>query len=205
MSNNRFNRAKIDHLSRSLERLSIYDGQGKINVLQISARADYAKILGDLNIETIEKKIKELKAYEKECSESGNLEEAENATKQINELLEKQIFLENLGIIEKNQHEFEVLKQMNDIQIQEFDEKWDRIINGLTESSKKIEQDLLLHHQKERQTMELEMEKIETPRAKLSSDLLNKKERLKHLIKAKRYGEARIIKSTIEQKEAEEI
>lgn len=99
-----------------------------------------------MDIDTIEEKIRQLKEYEKQCSDSGDLEEAEKATSQINELLEKEILLENLGIIEKNQREFEELKIMNDMQISEFNHSWDNIINSLTESSKRIEEDLLIQH-----------------------------------------------------------
>ena len=31
--NNRFNKDKIDHLNKSLERLSIYAGNGKVQIL----------------------------------------------------------------------------------------------------------------------------------------------------------------------------
>lgn len=203
--NKKFDKANIDYLTKSLERLSIYDGQGKVHILQISPKADYAKILGDLNQDIIEEKIRELKLYEKECSENGDLEEAENATEQINQLLEKQILLENLGIIEKNQYEFEKLKNLNDTQIAEFNEKWDGIILKLTEYSKGLEEELLAHHEQERSKMEAEIEKIETPKAKLSSDLLNKKEQLRHLIKGKRYGQARLLKAEIEEMEETEI
>ena len=204
MSKAKFNKKNIDHLTKSLERLSIYDGHGKVHILQISPKADYAKILGDLDVDTIEEKIKQLKEYEKQCSEAGDLEEAEKATNQINELLEKEILLENLGIIEKNQREFEELKNMNDLQISEFNHDWDSIIKVLTESSKKIEEDLLLQHKREREKLEAEILKIETPKAKLSSDLLNKKVQLKHLIKGKRYGQARVLKATIEEMEVKE-
>lgn len=175
MSKAKFNKKNIDHLTKSLERLSIYDGHGKANILQISPKADYARILGDLDIDTIEEKIKQLKEYEKQCSDSGDLEEAEKATSQINELLEKEILLENLGIIEKNQREFEELKIMNDMQISEFNHSWDSIIKMLTDSSKRIEEDLLIQHQNEREKLEAEIQKIDMPQAKLSSDVLNKK------------------------------
>lgn len=138
----RFNKANIDHLTKSLERLSIYDGHGKVHILQISPKADYIRILGDLDLETISEKIRELKMIEYESSVIGNLEDAEKATNQINELREKEILLCNLGIIEKNQKEFEELKHMNDGQIAGFNEKWDSIIMELTDSSKKIEADL---------------------------------------------------------------
>ena len=53
----RFNKANIDYLTKSLERLSIYDGQGKVQVLQISPKADYAHLLEDLDIQKIEQKM----------------------------------------------------------------------------------------------------------------------------------------------------
>lgn len=52
---------------------------------------------------------KELKEYEKKSTEEGNLEEAEKATNEINDLLEKQILLVNLNIIEQNQREVLIL------------------------------------------------------------------------------------------------
>jgi hypothetical protein len=42
------------------------------------------------------------------------------------------------------------------------------------------------------------------PQAKLSSEVLNKKVQLKHLIKGKRYGQARDLKTEIEDKEEDE-
>lgn len=195
VSPKRFDKANIDYLTKSLERLSIFDTQGKVNLLQISPKADYAHMLEDLDIQKIEQRIKELRDYEKHCSDAGNLEEAENATNQINDLLEKEIFLANLEIIERNRQEFEKIKSMNDKQIADFNENWDSIITKLTVSSKKIEAELLEQHLKERQKLESEIQKIETPRPKLSSDLLNKKVQLRHLIKAKKYGAARILKA----------
>jgi hypothetical protein len=53
----RFNKANIDHLTKSLERLSIYDGHGKVHILQISPKADYIRILGDLDLDTIQEKM----------------------------------------------------------------------------------------------------------------------------------------------------
>lgn len=195
VSPKRFDKANIDYLTKSLERLSIFDTQGKVNLLQISPKADYAHLLEDLDIQKIEQRIKELKEYEKQCSDEGNLEEAEMATNQINDLLEKEIFLANLEIIQRNRQEFEKIKLMNDKQIADFNENWDSIIVKLTSSSKKIEEELLEQHLKERQKLENEIQKIETPKPKLSSDLLNKKVQLRYLIKGKKYGAARILKS----------
>ena len=84
---------------------------------------------------------------------------------------------------------------MNDKQIADFNEDWDSIILKLTTSSKKIEEELLEQHSKERQKLEAEIQKIETPHPKLSSELLNKQVQLRHLIKSKKYGAARILKA----------
>ena len=83
---------------------------------------------------------------------------------------------------------------MNDSQIAEFNENWDSIIMELTDSSKKIEEELLVQHTRERSKLETEIQKIETPAPKLSSDLLNKKVQLHHLIKGKKYARARVLK-----------
>ena len=93
----RISKANIDHMTKSLERLSIYDGHGKVHILQISPKADYMRILGNLDLDTIHEKIQELKSVEDHASCNGDLEEAERATNQINELREKEILLCNLG------------------------------------------------------------------------------------------------------------
>lgn len=90
---------------------------------------------------------------------------------------------------------------MNDKQIADFNEDWDSIILKLTTSSKKIEEELLEQHAKERQKLEVEIQKIETPNPKLSSELLNKQVQLRHLIKSKKYGAARILKAEIQEME----
>ena len=56
-----FKQANIDYLTKSLERVSIYDGRGKASVLQISPKADYLRILGDLNLETINEQMENQK------------------------------------------------------------------------------------------------------------------------------------------------
>ena len=106
---------------------------------------------------------------------------------------------------------------MNDHQIAQFNEKWDNIIMELTDSSKKIEADLLAQHEEERDKLDSEIERIETPNPKLSSELLNNKVKLQHLIKGKRYshnffpvkkqfryGIAKLMKDDIIIKEKEE-
>jgi len=125
----------------------------------------------------------------------GNLEEAERVTNEINEMLEKEILLANLNMIEQNQREFEQIKNMNDQRISKFNKEWDAIITSLTQSSKKIEEELLEQHQKEKQKLESGLQRMEIPEPKLSSELLNKRVRLRHLIKCKKYGPARILKA----------
>lgn len=200
----RFNKANIDFLTKSLERLSIYDGHGKVHVLQISPKANFHKILGDLNIEMIEEKIRQLKDVERKAAEDGRLEDAENATNEINELIEKEILLTNLEIVEKNQSEFLEIKNINDKQIAEFNQKWDAIIINLTNASKKIEDELLDQHAKEREKLETEIKRMETPPPKFTSELLNKKVQLRHLIKSKKYGAAKVLKAEIEEMERQE-
>ena len=68
------NKSHVDHLTKSLERLSIYDGHGKVQVFQISPKTDYLKILGDLDLETIEEKLNELKEEERQATTAGDLE-----------------------------------------------------------------------------------------------------------------------------------
>ena len=84
---------------------------------------------------------------------------------------------------------------MNDRHIADFNDNWDSIILKLTTSSKKIEEELLEQHSKERQKLETEIQRIETPSPKLSSELLNKQVQLRHLIKSKKYAAARILKA----------
>lgn len=138
---------------------------------------------------------KELKEEEKKCTDLGNLEDAERITGEINEMLEKEILLSNLNMIEQNKSEFESIKDMNDQRISKFNKEWDSIITSLTQSSKKIEEELLEQHQKEKQKLESGLQQMEIPEPKFSSDLLNRKVRLRHLIKCKKYGPAKILKA----------
>lgn len=47
-------RLNVDLLAKSLERLSIYDGQGKSKLLKIPTKVDFEKILGNLDLEKID-------------------------------------------------------------------------------------------------------------------------------------------------------
>lgn len=47
----------VDHLTKSLERLSIFDAKGKVKVLKLSPKTDFLKILGNLDLETIEAQV----------------------------------------------------------------------------------------------------------------------------------------------------
>jgi hypothetical protein len=47
----------IEQLTRSLERLSLYDGKGNKKNLQISPKQNFEKILGGLTLEDIDHKM----------------------------------------------------------------------------------------------------------------------------------------------------
>lgn len=47
-------RLNVEQLAKSLERLSIYDGQGKSKLLKIPQKVDFEKILGNLDLDKIE-------------------------------------------------------------------------------------------------------------------------------------------------------
>lgn len=51
------NPSLVDILTKSLERLSIYDGQGKARMLQVSSKADFLKIIGGLNLSEIQDRM----------------------------------------------------------------------------------------------------------------------------------------------------
>jgi hypothetical protein len=51
------NRLNVDLLAKSLERLSIYDGQGKSKLLKIPAKVDFERILCNLDLEKIDTRM----------------------------------------------------------------------------------------------------------------------------------------------------
>lgn len=91
-------------------------------------------------------------------------------------------------------NKFDELKQLNEDQINEFNERWDTIIYDLTEDSKKIENDLRDQHEAERKKLEEEILKQQIPPVKYSSDLLNNQFKLDQLIRNKKYQTGKLLK-----------
>ena len=50
-------RKNVEQLTRSLERLSLYDGKGKKRKLAISPKQNFEKILGGLTMEDIDNRM----------------------------------------------------------------------------------------------------------------------------------------------------
>ncbi len=51
------NHSKFNVLTKSLERLSIYDGRGKVKILQLSSKAEFLNAIGDLDLDEIEARM----------------------------------------------------------------------------------------------------------------------------------------------------
>ena len=100
---------------------------------------------------------KQLQEEEKEAIENVDLEKAESASLQIKEMREKEILLKNFLKIEQNQKEFEELKVSNEEQINDFNHKWEGIIEELEDYSRKIEAAMAEQHQQEREQLESEL------------------------------------------------
>lgn len=197
-------RNAFDQLTKSLEKLSIYDGKGKTKMLQVSAKSDFERILGDLKIEDVAQKLDELSMKEQQAIEADQLEEAQRFNEEIKELREKEILLKNFIIIEKNQKAFEDLRKFNEKQISEFNNRWENLIYEISEYSKRIEKDLMEQHSLERSRLEEGIAKVQMPQTKFSADLLNEKYKLKQLVKAKKFEEARELKMNIGIREEKE-
>lgn len=75
----------------------------------------------------------------------------------------------------------------------------------MSETSKKIEDDLQNQHEQEMYILEEEIEAAGEPPIKFSADLLNKKFRLTQLIKIKKYTEAKLFKEELNQQEEREL
>lgn len=60
--------------------------------------------------------------------QSGDLDNANKISQELSEFREKEMILKNYLIIERNQLTYENLKNQNENQIKEFNEKWDEII-----------------------------------------------------------------------------
>lgn len=204
--NQNLQRSHLDHLTKSLEKLSMYDN-GNRRAIQAAAKIDIQKILGDLNTETIKFRLGELVELEQKAIRDDLLDEAKRLNEEIKELREKEILLMNYLIIEENQRSFDNLRKINEKQIQEFNNKWEAIIYEITEDSKKIEREMVEQHKAERERLEEGILKVQMPHAKYSSELLDKKFKLKQMIKNKNFEAARELKEQIairEEKEREE-
>ena len=95
---------------------------------------------------------------------------------------------------------------MHDQEIKEFNDKWEYTLYQLSETSKKIEDDLHAQHKKELVLLEEEIEAFGPAPLKFSSKLLDKKYKLRQLIKIKDYTEAKHLKEellAIEEKEVQ--
>ncbi len=145
-------------------------------------------------------KREELKEVEKIATEDLDLDRAEEASEKIKELKEKQILLRNFLIIEENQRAFEDLKNLNREQVQEFNQKWDSMIEEMYEYARNIEQDIIDQHHRARVLLEQELTKLEIPEPKLTSKLLNQKFKLKKLIKQRNYKKAKEMKFDLDEK-----
>ena len=87
----------------------------------------------------------------------------------------------------------------------EFNDRWDAIINDLTEDSKKIENDLLDQHEAERRKLEEEIARQQVPPVKFSSQLLDNNFKLEQLIRNKKYQTAKLLKEKIDLMQEAEL
>lgn len=97
------------------------------------------------------------------------------------------------------------MRQAHDLEIKKFNDKWEYTLFQLSETSKKIEDDLQMQHEQEMELLEEEIQAMGDPPIKFSSELLNRKFKLKQLIKMKNYTEAKIVQEEIREKEEEEL
>lgn len=51
------NQSHVEMLTKSLERLSIYDGHGKVRILQVSPKTDFLNVIGDLDLAGIQERM----------------------------------------------------------------------------------------------------------------------------------------------------
>ena len=86
----------------------------------------------------------------------------------------------------------------------EFNDRWDTIINDLTEDSKKIENDLREQHDAEKRKLEEEIAQQQIPAVKYSSELINNNYKLEQLIKNKKYQTAKLLKEKIDSMQEQE-
>ena len=91
------------------------------------------------------------------------------------------------------------------MEIKKFNDKWEYTLFQLSETSKKIEDDLQKQHEQEMLLLEEEIEAMGDPPIKFSSELLDRKFKLKQLIKMKKYTEAKIIQEEVRLHEEKEL
>ena len=75
----------------------------------------------------------------------------------------------------------------------------------LSETSKRIEQDLEIQHEQEMKMLEEEIAAMGPPTEKFSKKLLNMKVRLTKLIQSKKYAEAKILREDVQDMEEKEL
>ena len=91
------------------------------------------------------------------------------------------------------------------MEIKQFNDKWEYTLFQLSETSKKIEDDLQKQHEQEMLLLEEEINAMGDPQIKFSGDLLDKKFKLKQLIKQKKYTEAKAAQEDIRGLEEKEL
>lgn len=97
------------------------------------------------------------------------------------------------------------MRQQHDSEIQEFNDRWEYTLFKLSETSKKIEDDLRQQQDYEMGLLEDEIQQMSLANVKFSSGLLNKFHKLKYLVKAKNYSEAKELQADIKEQEQKEI
>ncbi len=88
------------------------------------------------------------------------------------------------------------LQRSNQESIQNFNEKWEVVIEQLTDYSARVEEDLRNQHMNELEQFDEDF-KLLKQRMKYSSKILNSRFRLKQLIRSRKYAEAKYIKAKI--------
>ena len=97
------------------------------------------------------------------------------------------------------------MREQHDQEIREFNDRWEYTLFKLSETSKKIEDDLHKQHQQEMEMLEDDIQKMSLENIKYSGGLLDKFHKLRHLVKAKRYSKARQLQQEIHCQEDSEI
>ena len=96
------------------------------------------------------------------------------------------------------------MKETHDEEIKQFNDRWEYTLFKLSETSKKIEDDLHRQHENEMAALEEEINASQMPTVKYSAGLLNKQYKLKQLVKVKKYAAAKELQEDIRQQEIKE-